>query len=290
MELKQKFIIWQSVIGATLVLGFVGYFAFYFFTGILQLPPKNTENAENLFIAKTEIDIANIRHTKNFSVCTEKYNTVCYSLLEDKINGFLDKNAKENEKQCNRLYKKSVFTYTEQFIILANQYFEQSEWNENDYVKTITRYIKNTGFVEYNTPNWNILSGFENAISCYTEMLNCRNRINAINDIPSYDTFLAIRNQKNDLLNKNCKKNSDALNSLNSSYENLNGRLPNLLQERIKQYNSDFVDAYDSASYDYQKADATEKAMQQYAEMAKWKNIYNTLNEVLDNFYQNIYE
>jgi hypothetical protein len=272
MELKQKVITWQITIGALLVLGFGGYFTYFFFKDILPQPPEHS-NTQNLFIAKTEIDIANIQKTKNFSLCMEGYNIVYYSLVEDKINGFLDENTQENEKQYNRLYKKSVFTYAEQFILIANQYFEQSEWNKNDSVRTIVQYIKRTGFVENNTPNWNTLSGFESNIACYNEMKNCINDINRatrnLNSyFPSYD-IQRIKNQKENLLNRKCKQNGNRRSQLTDNYNNLKSSSYDYFSEKIKSCNNRVKNKYysnrDNCISDYNAI---------FNDLERYKNIF----------------
>jgi hypothetical protein len=301
MDLKQKVIIWQISIGVLLVVGFGSYFTYFFIKDILPQPPEYNVNTQNLFIEKAEIDIASIKKTKSFSLCSDRHDKVYYSLYEDRINGFLGENVQENEQEYNRLYKKSVFTFTEQFIILANQYFEQSKWDENGYVQSLIKWIKGTKLVEYYTPNWNALLGFESNISCYNEMLACANRIKSINHglsyiIPSYSAFLQITNQKDNLASRDCRKNSGALSNLNSSYNDLNSKLPDILEKEIIQYNKDFITAYEYASLlhntnarqDARKR-AIESAILQYQKMEKWKNIYNNLNDVLKIFYDNIY-
>jgi RNA processing factor Prp31 len=126
-------------------------------------------------------------------------------------------------------------------------------------------------------------------------MINCTRRINAINwrlphNIPSYAEFLQIKTQKENLTSSNYKKNNDVLNRLTESYNNLNRQMPNILQERIKQDNYNFVETYDNSSSDDQREEARKIADKQYKEMVKWRNIYSNLNDILNTFYSNIYE
>jgi hypothetical protein len=287
MEQKRKFIITLTCIFAAIVLSLVSYLVYFIKSDTLP-PPPDIALKGNLFVAKTEKDIATLKQTEGVWTCKKRYDEITLSLKEDQINNFID------NQQYNSLDKNLNYTFIEQWIVFCNAYFEQSAWDNNDYIGEVVAEIKRKGFVEYNTLNWNTLSGFENAISCYNGMISCTNHINAINKslpekIPSYDEFSQIGTKIKNLSSTNYKTNSNVLNGLTGSYNNLNGRLPDMLKKIIDGYNCSFVAAHDDdSSSDDQKEKAKIKADKQYKEMVKWKDTYSNLNEILKLFKLNI--
>jgi len=218
MELKQKVIRIQITVFCMIILAAVGYLSYFIFSDTLKAPPPNSKMG-NLFIAKQRKDIQSLEKTTNINACKILYENILLSLKEDKINSFID------NEQYNSLNKELHFAYTEQFIALADKYFEQSEWKSNNFVSKIITEIKRNGFVEQNTPIWNSLTGFENNIACYNEMQKCIIEIYAItNNLRNYiplDKIFDKKNEKQSLLKRNCMKNKGIENELISSYKKL---------------------------------------------------------------------
>ena len=217
MELKQKIITTLVIFICIIVLAVAGYLIF-FTSGGMVAPPNQESIIENLFVAKQLQDIESLKRQENIPSCKKLYDTILLELKEDKTNVFLGDDTEENERQYNSLWRELNFAFIERFIVLANKYFEQSEWININFVNTIITEIKNNGFVERNTSIWSILQGFENNISCYNRMQNCINRTyNLVYSLPDNPDFPSneisvVKNQKQDLENQTCKKNVNLLN------------------------------------------------------------------------------
>jgi|GEM_PF-3579106 len=218
MERKQKVINALVVSICLVVLAAVGYLAYFILSDTLK-PPPDALTLENLFVAKQKKDIGSLKTTTNIDQNKVLYDNILLSLKEDIINSFID------NTQFKSLDKNLNFAYTEQFIVLANKYFEQPEWRNNQFVSKIITEIKDKGFVEQDTPIWDTLQGFEANITCFNEMQKCISEINKItNNLRNFiplDKISDINNQKQNFANQNCLKNDNVKLQLESSYENL---------------------------------------------------------------------
>jgi hypothetical protein len=220
MELKQKVIIIASSV--IVVIALAATVLVYFMNNKTLPPPPDNAITENLFVTKLQQDIQKLKTVETMQSCGNLTNEIWYSLYEDKINGFLGADSAQNEAQFSRLNKQRIFAYTDRFIVLANNYFDKSDWNNNAYVNNCITWIKGTAVVERSTPNWNTLQGFENNISCYNGMQNCINDINSTirrlyNYFPSSD-ISNIKEQKQNLASQSCRKNGNKANELNNAY------------------------------------------------------------------------
>jgi len=217
-HLKQKVIKTLTVIICVVVLAASGYLI-YFIVSDTPLPPPDVETTENLFVAKQLNDIENLKATTGINECKAGYDTLLLSLKEDTINSFID------DEQLKSLDENLNLVFNDLFIALANEYFEQSDWDNNVLIKKIIAQIKSKGFADGNTQIGDILQGFEDNISCYYEMQQCINEINAVsahlNNYIPFDEISDLKIQMQSLINRNCVKNTDAVYKLKSSYENL---------------------------------------------------------------------
>ena len=218
MELKQKVIRVLVIIICIIVLAAGGYLGYFIVSDTLK-PPPSAVTFGNLFVAKQQKDIESLKKTTNINECKIWYDSILLSLKEDKINSFIDnEQSKSLDKQLN-------FSFTERFIVLANKYFAQPEWQNNHFVSEIIAEIKNNGFVESNSRIWNILQGFEKNITCYNDMQRCISRINAItNNLKNYipvNEISDLKTQKQNLVTRNCVKNKGVESELINGYKNL---------------------------------------------------------------------
>ena len=210
---------------------------------------------------------------------------------EERLNGFLGENQKENEKQYQILWKKLNFIFIEQFLTLADRYFSQPNWDKNSFVNLCIKEIKSTGFVETNTPIWNSLMGFENSITWYNSTQHCINEI--IRVIHREDYFssnnLSVLTQRNiNLTNQNCRQNNNKLSALNNAYENLKNRSYDYLYSKIRQYRSDFNGLDNSSKIrNTYKETAYMKLNEVSNKVRQWNTIFHTsdvLNEQIERY------
>ena len=230
-----------------------------------------------------QINIETPKKKETIYWCKKLYDNISLSLKEDSINQFLGKSAEENENMYKSLWKKLNYTYIEQFICLTDEHFEKPEWknDDNNFVDKVVAEIKNTGFVEYNTPIWNVLTGYEKNISCYREM---KDLISYTNHIISYSlnnnfpnsNIEYIKAQKQYLINRNdCKKNSNKLNELNTCYEKLKNKSYDYLSSKIEKRIEKFNENRPFYEKDYEKQYYIDNFLNDIEmEVTQWDNIF----------------
>jgi len=276
MYLKTKVIIISISVGFVVVTGFIGYMAYFVVKDTLKPIPKDVVT-KNLFIEKDSIDIANFRKTENTHNCRNLYHSIWNSIYEDWLNGFLDEDQQENEKQYQLFWKRLNFAFIEQFITLADRYFDQSNWNDNISINQCITEIKNAGFVESKTPIWNSLQDFENSINWFNSTQNCISNINSV--IYREDYFLnnnlsAITQNKNNLISQNCRKSSYLLSRLKDAFENLKNSSYRYFSSKITQYRDDFFSLGNSAK-DVYRDTAYMKLNEVSNNVQQWNTIFD---------------
>ena len=224
MNKKQKIKILATCIFCAILLGVIGYLVYFITRDAIDTPTNDTVS-ENLFVAKQKQNINSLKTTKDVRSCKEMYDEISLDLKEDKTNNLLGKSSTESENQYNLLWNELNYTFIEQFIAHANNYFKQSDWYDNEFVGEVVAGIKNDDLVEENTPNGIILQGFEKNITCYKDMQSCINRINAItNNLRNFipvNEISDLKNQTQSLVNQNCIKNKAVESELINRYKNL---------------------------------------------------------------------
>jgi hypothetical protein len=291
MDLRTKVIRISVFVGCIIVIGVIGYLAYFILKDTLKPPPKYVVT-KNLFIEKDLIDIANLKNMDNIDNCRNLYHSIWNSLYEEKLNGLLGENQIENEIGHSFLMKNLNFAYIEQFIVLANRYFLQSNWNENFLINKSISEIKKDGFVEPNTPIWNSLQGFESSINWYNSVQDCIGGINEVIDLDLYyfnNILSAITKLKNYLNNINCVKNGNKWTELVNAYDNLKNKSESFLHSKITNYISELNRSGNNGIY-------RDMAFQNFEEVSdeveQWNNAFNTtseLNSLLQNYRNRIY-
>jgi hypothetical protein len=291
MDLKTKVIRISVFVGCIIVIGVIGYLVYFIVEDTLK-PPPEIAVTKNLFIEKDSIDIANLKNMDNLANCRILHHSIWNSLYEEKLNGLLGENQKENEIEHSFLMKSLNFAYIEQFIVLANRYFFQSNWNENFLVNECISEIKKDGFVEPNTPIWNSLQGFESSIYWYNRAQDCIGGINEVIDLELYyfnNILSAITKLKNYLNNINCVKNGNKWTELVNAYDNLKNKSESFLHSKITNYISELNRSGNNGIY---KDMAFQNFEEVSDEVEQWNNAFNTtseLNSLLQNYRNRIY-
>jgi hypothetical protein len=284
MDLKTKVIRISVTVGIALLLAASGYLVYFIISDTLQPPPENAV-AKNLFIEKDSIDIANLKNTTNINDNWFSFNSIWWDMYENTENNFID------QREFDVLWKRLNFEYAEHFIKLANEYFAKPEWNSNNFVQERISEIKRRGFVERNTPIWNKLSGFESSISWYNQMQNLIRWANAVIDTSFRSYFPAqdmatIKSRKAELEKMSCRKNDGKASELNTAYREMQGTAFDYLQEKIKQYNTDFNKENEDTSN--KRHDANYKRYYEVENYVKqWNNIFynnSDLNKQLQEY------
>lgn len=295
MDLKTKVIRISVIIGCLIAIGVIGYLIYFIVKDTLK-PPPEIAVTKNLFIEKDSIDIANLKNMVNIDNCRNLYHSIWNSLYEEQLNGFLGENQKANEIQHQSLWKRLNFAFIEQFIVLANRYFLQSNWNDNDLIKDCISEIRNTGIVERYTPIWNNLQDFENSIAWYNSVQNC---IRQINNIIYWETYFTDNNLSvvmqwiNNVDNQECTKNSNKSAELISAFYNLKNKSESFLNSKIGSYNDELNRSGRNIIY---KETAFQNLEEVKAELQQWNNAFNPdktnndLNKQFQNFRNNIYQ
>ncbi len=276
MDLKTKKLIKAIIVGCVILIGIIGYMAYFVANDTLDPTPKDAV-AKNLFIEKDSIDIANLRKKENLIECRNLYYTIWNSIYEERLNGFLGENQQANEKQYQTLWKRLNSAYTEQFIALTARYFAQQIWDDNVFVNQCITDIKKVGFVESNTPIWNSLQGFENSINWYNATQNCISDINDVIRRMGYfrgNNLSAITLRINNLSSEKCRQNSNILSELNKVYENLKNSSYNYLYSKIKQYRNDF-NILDNTGKDEYKDTANRKNREVISNVEQWDALFH---------------
>jgi hypothetical protein len=295
MDLKTKVIRISVIIVCIIVIGVIGYLVYFIVKDTLK-PPPEIAVTKNLFIEKDSIDIANLKNMDNVDNCRNLYHSIWNSLYEEKLNGLLGENQKENEIEHSFLMKSLNFAYIEQFIVLANRYFYQSNWNENFLVNECISEIKKDGFVEPNTPIWNSLQGFESSINWYNSVQNCIREINNIIYRENYFTdnnLLEITQWENNVNSQDCTKNSKKLADLSSAFYKLKNKSESFLNSKISNYNDELNRSGRNVIYKrtaFQNFEEVKDEMQQWNNAFNPSNTNNDLNKQIQNFRNNIYQ
>ena len=280
MSLKRKVKTIGGIIFVFLIVCISGFMAYFSVSDNTLSKPPETSIANNLFIEKNLIDIENLDKMNDMVLCRNLYYNTWSSIYEDYTNFFLDKNGffskntQENENQYQSFWKKLNFAYSERFMSLADNYFGQTVWNNNTLIHEIINEIKKTGFVERNTSTWDNLQSYENNISCYSQMqkyINWANQLNFNSYFPAYEMG-EIKKGKAALENRNCKKNANIANELNSSYNDMRERAKGYLEAKIKRYDRDF-DEQKSNSISYEK-EAYKKYNEIKSEVEQWNSLF----------------
>lgn len=295
MDLKTKVIRISVFVGCTIAIGLIGYLVYFIVKDTLK-PSPVVAVTKNLFIEKDSIDIANLKNMDKLVDCRNLYYNIWNSLYEEQLNGFLGENQKGNEIQHSFLMKSLNFAYIEQFIVLANRYFLQSNWNENALIKECISEIKKDGFVEPNTPIWNSLQDFGNSIAWYNSVQNC---IRQINNIIYWETCFTDNNLSvvmqwiNNVDSQDCIKNSNKSAELISAFYKLKNKSESFLNSKIRNYNEELNRSGRNIIY---KGTAFQNLEEVRGELQQWNNAFNPdntnndLNKQFQNFRNNIYQ